>query len=133
MLIQAIESGRVTTKEQLIDADFIKSVGANEPVVEPTVEPNNPFGMFEQMISGLVKAQCEPTLPTNLYRRPGPPEQARTTRPNRRPTRLNLSSTLPIRLNRNISCLGSLMPMVTMMYDPTHKRWDISVFEGLKA
>ena len=88
MLVQAIESGRVTTKEQLIDVDFIKSVGANEPVVEPTVEPNNPFGepvveptvepvpqavdpnnpfgMFEQMISGLVKAQCEPSLPTNL-------------------------------------------------------------------
>ena len=81
MLVQAIESGRVTTKEQLIDSDFIKSVGANEPVVEPTVEPvpqavdsNDPFGMFEQMISGLVKAQCEPTLPTDLYCWPGPPE-----------------------------------------------------------
>jgi len=69
MLVQAIESGRVTTKEQLIDSDFIKSVCVNEPVVEPTVEPvaqavdpNNPFGMFEQMISGLVKAQCEPIV-----------------------------------------------------------------------
>lgn len=73
MLVQAIESGRVTTKEQLIDPDFIKSVCVNEPVIEPVVEPtvepvaqavdpNNPFGMFEQMISGLVKAQCEPMV-----------------------------------------------------------------------
>lgn len=77
MLVQAIESGRVTTKEQLIDSDFIKSVLVNEPIVEPVIEPvveptvepvaqavdpNNPFGMFEQMISGLVKAQCEPIV-----------------------------------------------------------------------
>ena len=104
MLVPAIESGRVTTKEQLIDADFIKSVGANEPVVEPTVEPNNPFGMFEQMISGLVKAQCEPTLPTNLYCWLGPPGRVRATWLNRWLARLSLSSVLPVRLSRGVSC-----------------------------
>ena len=109
MLVQAIESGRVTTKEQLIDSDFIKSVCVNEPVVEPTVEPvpqavdpNDPFGMFEQMISGLAKAQCEPTLPTLLYCWLGPPGRVRAAWLGRWLARLNLSSVLPTRPNRNI-------------------------------
>lgn len=70
MMMDLIDGGIITNRSELFDADFIKDMWdkRNEPIIdepkvaEPAVNPNNPFGMFEQMITGVVHNEAEPMV-----------------------------------------------------------------------
>lgn len=87
MMIACIDAGLINTKERLLNADYIKSAYAelcatpadedvfitDDPCIAECAEdeghkvitpadPSNPFGMFEQMIVGLVDSQARPIV-----------------------------------------------------------------------
>ena len=72
MMVYAIDSGNVHSREELLNADYIKACQPVDvetiPVEEPKPAANgdNPFAMFETMIAGVVGTQAKPIIDNML-------------------------------------------------------------------